>query len=77
MDFLKDLALPQSTEHFHVLILIGALISAILYPYLGFLFGSSFLSYFFNRKAQDHFGFQLSMPRCQVRWRTKRDSAST
>jgi cytochrome c len=51
MDLLKSLALPQSTEHFHVLILIGALISVVLYPYLGFLLGSSFLSYIFDRKG--------------------------
>jgi hypothetical protein len=35
MDLLKTLAIPQSVEHFHVLILIGGLISIVLYPYLG------------------------------------------
>jgi cytochrome c len=49
MDLLKTLAIPQSVEHFHVLILIEGLISIVLYPYLGFLLGSSVLSYFLNR----------------------------
>ena len=51
MDLLKTLAIPQSVEHFHVLILIGGLISIVLYPYLGFLLGSSVISYFVNRKG--------------------------
>ena len=51
MDLLKTLAIPQSVEHFHVLILIEGLISVVLYPYLGFLLGSSVLSYFLNRKG--------------------------
>ena len=51
MDLLKTLAIPQSVEHFHVLILIGGLVSVVLYPYLGFLLGSSVISYFMNRKG--------------------------
>jgi len=51
MDLLKTLATPQSVEHFHVLILVGGLASIVLYPYLGFLLGSSVISYFLNRKG--------------------------
>jgi len=51
MDLLKHLAIPQSIEHFHVLVVIGGLMSVILYPYLGFLLGSSILSYVYNRKG--------------------------
>jgi cytochrome c551/c552 len=59
MDFLKTLAIPQSIEHFHVLILIGGLISIVLYPYLGFLLGSSVLSYVYNRKGTRERNLQL------------------
>jgi len=51
MDLLKNLATPQSIGHFHLLLVIGGLISVVLYPYLGFLLGSSFLSFLFNRKG--------------------------
>ena len=51
MDLLKTLAIPQSVEHFHVLIVIGGLVSIVLYPYLGFLLGSSVISYSMNRKG--------------------------
>jgi hypothetical protein len=51
MDLLKHLAIPQSVEHFHVLVVIGGLMSVILFPYLGFLLGSSVLSYVYNRKG--------------------------
>jgi cytochrome c len=51
MELLKNLATPQSVGHFHLLLVIAGLLSCILYPYLGFLLGSSFLSIFFNRKG--------------------------
>jgi cytochrome c len=51
MDFLKHLATPQSVGHFHLLLVIAGLLSTILYPYLGFLLGSSFLSVLFNKKG--------------------------
>jgi len=51
MDFLKNLAIPQSIGHFHLLLLIAGMIAVVLYPYLGFLLGSSFFSYLFNRKG--------------------------
>ena len=60
MDLLTNLAIPQSVEHFHVLILIGGLISIVLYPYLGFLLGSSVLSYFYNRKGTRERNRQLT-----------------
>lgn len=52
MDVLKSLASPPSVEHYHLLLLIGALVSIVLYPYLGFLLGTSFLSNRFNRKGR-------------------------
>jgi cytochrome c len=52
MDVLKTLASPPSIEHYHLLLLIGALVSIVLYPYLGFLLGTSFLSNRFGRKGR-------------------------
>ncbi len=52
MDVLKSLAFPTSIEHYHLLLLIGALVSVVLYPYLGFLLGTSFLSYRYDRKGR-------------------------
>ena len=53
MDFLKDIAIPQPIEHFHLLVLIAAMSSLILIPYLGFLLGSSGLSLYYNRRARN------------------------
>jgi cytochrome c len=44
MDFLKDAALPQSTEHFQLLLLMLNLVYVIFLPYIGFLLGSAILS---------------------------------
>lgn len=52
MDVLKDLASPPSLEHYHLLLLIGALVSLVLFPYLGFLLGTSFLSNRFERRGR-------------------------
>jgi len=52
MDVLKTLAFPPSVEHYHLLVLIGALISVGFYPYFGFLLGSSFLSYRYEKKGR-------------------------
>jgi cytochrome c len=52
MDVLKTLAFPPSVEHYHLLLLIGALISIVFYPYFGFLLGSSFFSYRYERKGR-------------------------
>lgn len=52
MDFLKSLALPQPTEHFHLLLFMLNLIFIVFLPYLGFLFGSSILSLMANRRGR-------------------------
>lgn len=52
MDVLKSLASAPSVEHYHLLLLIGALVSIVLYPYLGFLLGTSYLSNRFDRKGR-------------------------
>lgn len=52
MDVLKTLAFPPSIEHYHLLLLIGALISVVFYPYFGFLLGTSFLSYRYEKKGR-------------------------
>lgn len=52
MNFLKDIALPQPIEHFHLLVLIAAMSSLALIPYVGFVLGSSGLSLFYNRRAR-------------------------
>ena len=44
MDFLKEAALPQSTEHFHLLLLMLNLVYVVFLPYFGFLLGSAILS---------------------------------
>lgn len=53
MDFLKDAALPQSAEHFHLLLLILNLVYVVLFPYLGFLLGSAVLSLWCHRKGRE------------------------
>ena len=52
MDVLKSLASPPSLEHYHLLLLIGALVSLVLFPYLGFLLGTSFLSNRFEKRGR-------------------------
>ena len=52
MDVLKTLAFPPSVEHYHLLLLIGALISIVFYPYVGFLLGTSFFSYRYEKKGR-------------------------
>ena len=56
MEFLKDLALPQAVEHYHLLLVVEGLIAIVILPYLGFLLGASALSYVYNRKGRsgDH-----------------------
>lgn len=51
MDFIKHLALPQSIEHYHLLLFILNLTFIVLLPYLGFLLGTSFFSYIYNKKG--------------------------
>ncbi|MBA4311459.1 MAG: hypothetical protein C0417_02400 [Chlorobiaceae bacterium] len=52
MDFLKDAALPQSLEHFHLIVLIAVINSLMFVPFLTFLLGSSVLSNLFDRKGR-------------------------
>jgi cytochrome c551/c552 len=52
MEFLKDIAIPQSLEHFHLLVLISALSSLVFIPYLGFVVGSSILSLWYNHRGR-------------------------
>ncbi|HUI65972.1 MAG TPA: c-type cytochrome [Bacteroidota bacterium] len=51
MDFLKDIALPQPIEHFHLLLFMLNLVFVLFLPYFGFLFGTSILSVYFNRRS--------------------------
>lgn len=44
MDFLKEAALPQSVEHFQLLLLMLNLVYVVFLPYFGFLLGSAILS---------------------------------
>jgi cytochrome c len=52
MEFLKDIAIPQSLEHFHLLVLITSLSSLVFIPYLGFVTGSSLLSLWYNHRGR-------------------------
>ncbi len=51
MEFLKDFAIPQSLEHFHLLVLVATLSSLVFIPYLGFVVGSSLLSLWYNHRG--------------------------
>jgi cytochrome c551/c552 len=52
MEFLKELAIPQSLEHFHLVVFFIALSSVVFVPYVGFVLGSSILSLWYNRKGR-------------------------
>ena len=52
MEFLKDIAIPQSIEHFRLLVLISTLSSLVFIPYLGFVVGSSLLSLWYNHRGR-------------------------
>jgi cytochrome c len=52
MDILKDIAIPQSLEHFRLLVLISTLSSLMLLPYLSFTVGSSLVSFWYNRRGR-------------------------
>jgi cytochrome c len=54
MEFLKDIAIPASLEHFRLLVLIAALSSIVYVPFVSFVFGSSILSLWFNQKQRHH-----------------------
>ncbi len=52
MDFLENIALPQSFQHIELLSYLSLLTMVILLSYLGLLFGSTLLSIMFNRKGK-------------------------
>lgn len=52
MNFLENIALPQSFQHIELLSYLILLTLVILLPYLGILFGSTILSIMFNRKGR-------------------------
>lgn len=52
MDFLENIALPQSFQQIELLSYLILLTLVILLPYLGLLFGSTILSIMFNRKGR-------------------------
>ena len=55
MEFLKDIVIPQSLEHFRLLVLIATLSSLALIPYLGFVVGSSLVSLWYSHRGhKDH-----------------------
>jgi cytochrome c551/c552 len=51
MEFLKDIAIPQSLEHFRLLVLMTTVSSIVFLPYLGFVAGSSFLSLLYHHRG--------------------------
>jgi len=52
MDFLKDLALPQSLSHITLMHFVLVLVFVLFIPYLGTLIGGSILSVYFNFKSK-------------------------
>jgi cytochrome c len=52
MDFLKDLALPQSTEHYHLVVLLAAISSMVFIPYVTFVLGSTVMSLWYERRGR-------------------------
>ena len=56
MEFLKDIALPQSLAHYRLLVFISGLSAAVCIPYISYVLGSSLLSLWCTRKGrvQEH-----------------------
>ncbi|MBM4168756.1 MAG: hypothetical protein FJ215_06320 [Ignavibacteria bacterium] len=52
MDFLKELAFPQSLQHVSLLHVVLGLVSLLFLPYLSLLLGSSFFSLYLGRQAR-------------------------
>jgi cytochrome c len=52
MNFLENIALPQSFQQLELLSYLSLLTLIIMLPYLGLLFGSTLLSVMFNRKGK-------------------------
>lgn len=53
MEFLKDIAVPQSYEHFQLVVFIATISSLVFLPYVGFVLGSSILSYRYDRRGRN------------------------
>lgn len=53
MNFLDQLALPQSSGHIQLLEYVMILTMLLLIPYLGLLFGSTFFSVMYNKKGRN------------------------
>ncbi len=51
MEVLNNIALPQSTEHFHLLLFIYNLVMAVLLPYLALVTGSIVLAVYADRRT--------------------------
>jgi cytochrome c len=60
MDLLKTLAFPQPTEHYHLLLLMLALIFTVFVPYAGFVLGTTMMSIRLRRRATDPAGRTLA-----------------
>jgi cytochrome c len=52
MEFLKDIALPASLEHYRLVVLVAAMSSMLLLPYIGFVIGTVWLSFRYRAKAE-------------------------
>jgi len=52
MDFLKNIALPASAEHYHVLVFLAAFCAIIFMLYTGVVLGTSLVSSWLERKAR-------------------------
>jgi hypothetical protein len=52
MEFLKDIAIPQSLEHFRLLVLITTLSSLVFIPYLGFVDRIITLIFVYNHRGR-------------------------
>ncbi|MBK7256697.1 MAG: hypothetical protein IPI01_02520 [Ignavibacteriae bacterium] len=51
MEVLNNIALPQSTEHFHLLLFIYNIVMAVLLPYAALITGSILLAVYADRRA--------------------------
>ncbi|HVN48010.1 MAG TPA: cytochrome c [Bacteroidota bacterium] len=60
MDFLKDIALPASLEHYRLIVLVAAISSMIVLPYVGFVIGTVWLSFRYRRQASNSAALALS-----------------
>jgi cytochrome c551/c552 len=52
MDVLNSIALPQSTEHFHLLLVVYNIVSVFLLPYLALLLGGMITAVYLDRRGQ-------------------------